>query len=116
MPASYLSSTLGSAIVKRLAWYRLAPDTREGYAAAINSYVSFCAVDNEKLWLTETIMLEEWAATRIFRRTLNKKSQIKPDAVMSYLSALKLYHIDRRLSLGNFDDPRIAPIIKDGRR
>ncbi len=48
LPASYLSSTPGSAIVKRLAWYRLAPHTRKGYAAAINSYVSFCAVHNEK--------------------------------------------------------------------
>ncbi len=47
-PASYLSSTPGSAIVKRLAWYWLAPDTRKGYAAAINSYVSFCAMHNEK--------------------------------------------------------------------
>ena len=99
-PASYLSSTPGSAIVKRLAWYGLAPDTRKGYAAAINSYVSFCAVHNEKPWPAQTIMLEEWAATRIFGSTLPKQGQIKPDAVLSYLSALKSYHIDSRLSGG----------------
>ncbi len=58
-PAPYLSSIPGSAIVKRLAWYRLAPDTRKVYAAAINSYVSFCAMHNKKPWLAQTIMLEE---------------------------------------------------------
>ncbi len=115
-PASYLSSTPGSAIVKRLAWYWLAPDTRKGYAAAINSYVSFCAVYNEKPWPAQTIMLEEWAATRIFGSKLRKQGQMKPDVVLSYLSALKSYHIDSRLSLEGFDDPRIALIIKGGRR
>ncbi len=61
-------------------------------------------------------MLEEWAATRTFESKLPKQGQIKPDAVLSYLSALKSYHIDRRLSLGDFDDLRIALIIKGGRR
>ncbi len=115
-PASYLSSTSGSAIVKRLAWYRLAPDNRKGYAAAINSYVSFCGVHNQKLWLAQTIMLEKWAATRIFGSTLPKQGKIKPDAILSYLSALKSCHIDRRLSLGGSDNPPMALIIKGGRR
>ncbi len=115
-PASYLSSIPGSAIVKRLAWYWLAPDPRKSYAAAINSYVSFCAVHNEKPWPAQTIMPEEWAATRIFGSTLPNQGQIKPDAVLSYLSALKSYHIDRRLSPRGFDDPRMALIIKRGRR
>ncbi len=57
--AFYLSSTPGSAIFKRLAWYWLAHDTRKGYVAAINSYVSFCVVHNEKPWPAQTIMLEE---------------------------------------------------------
>ncbi len=61
-------------------------------------------------------MLEEWAATRIVGSTLPKQGQIKPSAVLNYLSALKLYHIDRRLSLRGFDDPRMALIIKGGRR
>ncbi len=61
-------------------------------------------------------MLEKWAAIRIFGSTLPNQGQIKPDAVLSYLSALKSYHIDRRLSLRGFDDPRMALIIKDGRR
>ncbi len=35
---------------------------------------------------------------------------------MSYLSALESYHIDRRLTLGGFHNPRIALLIKSGRR
>ncbi len=44
------------------------------------------------------------------------QGQIKPGAVLSYLSALKSYHIKRRLSFRGFDDPRMALIIKTGRR
>ena len=61
-------------------------------------------------------MLEEWAATRIYRTTLLKQGQIKPDTVLNYLSALKSYHIDRRLSLKGFDDQWMAFIIKGKRR
>ena len=61
-------------------------------------------------------MLEEWAATRIFGSTLPKQGQTQPDTVLGYLSALKSYHIDRRLSLKGFDDPRMALIMKGGRR
>ncbi len=115
-PASYQSSIPRSAIVKRSAWYGLALDTRKGYAGAINSYVTFCAVQSEKLWQAQMIMLEEWASTRIFGTTLPTQGQIKLVLVLSYLSALKSYHIDSRLSLGDFDDPRMALIIKGGRR
>ncbi len=89
---------------------------RKCYAAAINSNVSFCEVHNKKPWPAQTVMLEEWEATCIFGRTLPKQGQIKSDAVLSYFSALKLYHIDRHLSLGGFDDPRMALIIKGKRR
>ncbi len=115
-PTSYLSSTPGSAIVKCLVWYRLASDTRKGYAVAINSYVSFCTMHNGKPWPSQMIMLEEWAATRIFGSTLPKQGQIKPDTVLSYLSTIKSYHIKSRLSLGGFDNPRMILIIKSGRR
>ena len=54
--------------------------------------------------------------TRIYGTTLPKQGQIKPDMVLSYLSTLKSYQIDRGLSLKGFDDPRMALIIKGGRR
>ncbi len=64
----------------------------------------------------QTIILEEWATTRIFGSRLPKQTQIKPDAVLSYFSALKSNHIARRLSLLGFVDPRMVPIIKGGRK
>ncbi len=115
-PAFYLSFTPGSTIIKRLVWYWLAHDIRIGYAAASHSYVSFCKVHNEKPWPAQTIILEEWAATRIFGSTFPKHGQIKPDTALSYLSALKSFHNNRGFSLENFDDPWMALIIKSGRR
>ncbi len=61
-------------------------------------------------------MLEEWAATRIFGSTLSKQGQMKPDAVLSYLLALKSYDIDRHLCMWNFDNPRMTLIITGKRR
>ena len=111
-PAAYLSSTPGSTIVKRLAWYGLAADTRRGYNTAIDSYESFCIVFNEKPGPASTIILGKWAANRIYGSRLPKQGQIKPDTVASYFSTLKSYHIDRRLSLKGSDDPQMALIIK----
>ena len=115
-PTSYLSSTPGSTIVKRLAWYGLASDTRKGYSSAIDSYEAFCAVFNVQPWPASASILEEWAANRIFGSTLPKQGQVKPETVSSYLSALKSYHIDRQLSLEGLNDPRMALIIKGGKR
>ncbi len=62
------------------------------------------------------IMLQEWAATRIYGSTLPKQGQIKSNIVMSYFSALKSYHINWHLSLEGFNNLRIALIIKEGRK
>lgn len=70
----------------------------------------------EKPWPATSHMLEEWAANRIFGSSLPKQGQVKPDTVQSYLSGIKSYHIDRRLSLSDFDSPRMALIIKGGKR
>ncbi len=115
-PVAYLSSTPGSTIVKRLPWYGLVADTRRGYPTAMDSYESFCVVFNKKLWPASTTILEKWAANQIYRSTLPKQGQIKPDMVASYLSTLKSYHIHRRLSLKDFNDPRMTLIIKGGKR
>ncbi len=61
-------------------------------------------------------MLEEWVAYRIYRSTIPKQGQVKPETISSYLSALKSYHIDCHLSLEAFDTPRIALIIKGEKR
>ena len=82
----------------------------------MDSYESFCVIFNKKPWPTSTTILEEWEANQIYRSTLPKQVQIKLDIVASYLSALKSYHIHRRLSLKGFDDPRMTFIIKGGKR
>lgn len=112
----YLSSTPRSTIVKRLVCYGFGPNTKKGYAIAINFYVSFCVVYNEKPWLEQTIMIEKWETTRIFGSTLPKQGQIKPDTVVSCLLALKSYHIDSCLNLTGFNDLHIALIINGGKR
>ena len=63
-------------------------------------------------WPAAVEMLEEWVAYRIYGNTLPKQGQVKPETMSSYLSALKVYYIDRHLSLEAFDTPRIALIIK----
>lgn len=70
----------------------------------------------EKPWPATSHMLEEWAANRVFGSSLPKQGQVKPDTVQNYLSGLKSYHIDCRLSLSGFDSPRMALIIKGGKR
>ncbi len=58
-PASYLSLTPGSTIVKRLAWYGLAPGTRKGYCSAIDSFESFYMLRQRPAWPAAVDMLEE---------------------------------------------------------
>lgn len=60
--------------------------------------------------------MEKWVAYRIYGSTLPKQGQVKPEAMSSYLFALKSYHIDRHLSLEAFNTPRIALMIKSGKR
>lgn len=61
-------------------------------------------------------MLEEWVSNRIVGSSIPKQGQIKPDTVLSYLSGLRAYHIDHHMSLEVFDAPRLAWIIKGGKR
>ena len=61
-------------------------------------------------------MLEEWTPNRIFGSILPKQGQLKPETVANYLSTLKSYYIDRRMSLKGFDDPCMGLIIKRGKR
>ncbi len=115
-PAAYLSIIPGSPIVKRLAWYGLAPDTRKGYNSAIESFESFYAMMQRPEWPATKFLLEEWVAHRIFGSTLPKQGQVKPETVGTYLSALKSYHIDCHLSLEAFEIPQIALIRKAGKK
>lgn len=61
-------------------------------------------------------MLEKWVAYRIYRSTILKQGQVKPEIISSYFYALKSYHIDCHFSLEDFDTSHIALIIKDEKR
>lgn len=61
-------------------------------------------------------MLDEWVTYQIYRSTILKQGQIKSETMSSYDSALNSYHIDRRLSLGASETPRIVLIIKSEKR
>lgn len=42
--ASYLSLTLSSIIIKQLAWYGFAPNTKKSYTSAIDLFKSCCII------------------------------------------------------------------------
>lgn len=52
----------------------------------------------------------------MFGSTAEYLGQVKPDTMLSYLSALRSYHVDRNLSIEAFDNPRLDRIIKGGKR
>lgn len=115
-PASYLSSTSGSTIVKRLTWNGVSAETRNGYQTVIDSYKTFCMLFNLPAWPATSHTLEKWSANWIYGSNLSKQGQIKPDTVLSYLSELQAYHIDHSLPLDAFEGPHLAWIIKRGKK
>lgn len=85
---SYQSFIPESTIVKYLVLYELVFDRRKDYATAINSYIFFPILYNNKPWPALITILEKWAVTRIYGNTLSKQTQIKPDIVLNYISTL----------------------------
>jgi hypothetical protein len=67
-------------------------------------------------WPASSDSLEEWAANRIYGSTLPKQGRIKPDTMTAYLAGVRSYHIDKKLSTQAFENPRLAWIIKGGKR
>lgn len=113
--ASYLSSTSGSTVVKRLIWFSLSSDTRKSYHTAVSSYEEFCMLQGVRAWPATSHMLEEWVANRIYGGILPRQTQIKPNTVVAYLSGLRSYQIDHRFPLDVFEESYLARVIR-GRR
>lgn len=61
-------------------------------------------------------MLEKWSANCNFGNIFLKQGQVKPETVSSCLSALKSYHIDRQISFKDFNNLRMALIIKEDKK
>lgn len=103
-------------MVKTLAWYGLATNTRYGYKTAIDLYEAFCALNNWVAWPASQPTLEERSATRIYGSTTPKLGRIKADTLQRYLSGLRSYHVDHNLPTQVFESPRLAWILNSGRR
>ena len=115
-PSTYLSSTPGSALVKRLVWHGHSADTRKGYGTAIDSYEAFCATTGRTSWPATTESLEEWLAGRLYGGGTPKQGKIKPETAASYLAGLRSYHVDRGYGLTPFEGPRLQLMLKGGKR
>lgn len=99
-----------------LLWLGLAPTTRANYATAISSFESFCAERGYATWPAEEQTLGEWITTRAFGNTSPGEKQLKADTIVSYLSALRSVHVDRRIATEVFDSPWLERLIKGARR
>ena len=56
-----------------------------------------------------------WVATRAFGTTEAQQGQLKPDTLQAYLSALRSYHVDRRLSTEVFKSAPLARLVQGAR-
>lgn len=52
----------------------------------------------------------------MYKSTILKQGQIKPDKILSYLLALKSYYFNWQLNLKGFNKPQMAFIIKGKRK
>lgn len=116
-PAAFLNAIPDRSYnFKQALWFGLSPDTRKVYQAAVKSYEYFCYTKTISPWPASLFGLEEWVTQRLFGSSIKLLSQLKPDTILSYLSALRSYHVDRNLSTGAFDNPRLDRIIRGGKR
>ena len=98
-----------------LLWSGLTPETRNGYSTAIRSYELFCVFNGIQVpWPAKDYILGEWITGRLFGSTTKKQGQIKPKTAEVYLSALRSYHIDQRMSTEAFDSLWLQQIIRGG--
>lgn len=111
-----MNSVRGSNSVKRFIWAGLAFNTRKGYQTAIKSYVYFTKFKLiNPTWPATASALEEWVALRLEGSTLSMQGQVKPDTMASYLSAIRLWHVDHEYSLAPFDTPKMKLLLQGGR-
>lgn len=100
-----------------LLWSGLTPETRNGYNTAVRSYELFCIFNGiQAPWPAKDYILGEWITGRLFGSTTEKQGQIKPKTAEVYLSALRSYHIDQRMSTEVFNSLWLQRVLKGGQR
>ena len=60
-------------------------------------------------------MLGQWVAIRAFNSTDHLTSQLKPSSITDYLSALRSYHVDRRIDTTVFESPYLLRLVQGAR-
>ena len=95
-----------------LLWAGLTPGTRKSYEPAVRSFEHFCKFRNQEPWPANESMLGQWVTTRAYGSTDHLMSQLKPSTITSYLSALRSYHIDRRIDTLVFDSPHLLRLVQ----
>jgi hypothetical protein len=88
----------------RLLFSGLSPESRKGYETAIQSYEAICSIDGFQPWPATTEALANWVARRAFPSNSGLGKQLRPGTLHSYLSALRSYHVDRKIPLAVFDN------------
>ena len=111
-PLSFASVVPGSPIVQRLLWVALRPEIRRVYPSAVDSYESFCAVSGYEAYPAVSDALEKWVASQLHGGPVPKQSRVTLDTMSLYMSAVRLHHINRRLSIAAFDEPHLQRFIR----
>ena len=99
-----------------LLWLGLAPATRLSYSTAVKSYEVFCLSNGLAPWPAQERVRAEWITVRTFANLCPSEGGIKAETILSYLSALRSVHVDRRMPTNAFNSPWIERIIKGARR
>lgn len=93
-------------------WNGLAPDTRAGYNSAVKSYEYFCSQTGLPPWPASVQVLAEWVTGRALGRPMIPyQAKVKPDTIISMLSALRSVHVDRQYPLTPFESPWLKRLL-----
>ena len=98
-----------------LLWAGLSAATRKSYDAPVQSYQTFCAMRSLQPWPATKSTLCLWVTTRAFSSSEKHQSQLKPDTLQIYLSAIRSYHIDRCIPIEVFKSAFLARLVQGAR-
>ena len=116
MPSTFKANTASpSDNYAALLWAGLTPGTRKSYEPVVRSFEHFYRFRNQEPWPANESMLGQWIAIRAYGSIDHLMSQLKPGTIISYLSALRSYHIDRRINTIVFDSPHLLHLVQGAR-
>jgi hypothetical protein len=91
-------------------------ESQRSYESAQRSYEYFCQVHEQPAFPAQLHTLGEWVTGRGIGSLMPWQDRIKPETILSYLSALRSVHVDRRIATDVFDSDWLARIVNGIRR